>query len=102
MNRVLWMNAAVGALAMARPLKNRTNGTLPPMTPMTSIHAHERRSMARICARGTTARATTMQDQRRDAVLERRVDGRVRQLLDGEAVDEDGHAADQRDRRTRG
>ena len=25
MNRVLWMNAAVGALAMARPLKNRSS-----------------------------------------------------------------------------
>ena len=56
---VLWMNAAVGALAIARPVKNSRNGTLPPMTPMTAIVAHERRSMVRTWARGTTAAATT-------------------------------------------
>ena len=32
MKSVLWMNAAVGAVATARPLKKSTNGTLPPMT----------------------------------------------------------------------
>ncbi len=32
MNRVFWMNAAVGAVAIDRPVKNRTNGMLPPMT----------------------------------------------------------------------
>ena len=59
-NSVLWMNAAVGALAMARPLKNRMNGTLPPMTPMTVIPAHARRSSARISERRTTSAATPM------------------------------------------
>ena len=32
MNRVFWMNAAVGAVAIGRPVKNSTNGMLPPMT----------------------------------------------------------------------
>ena len=36
MNIVLWMNAAVGAVAIARPLKNSTNGTLPPITAIAS------------------------------------------------------------------
>jgi hypothetical protein len=59
-NNVFWMNAAVGALATARPLKKRTNGTLPPMTPMTAILDQARRSIARTWARGTTTAASAM------------------------------------------
>ena len=36
MNSVFWMNAAVGAVAMARPLKKSTNGMLPPMIATTT------------------------------------------------------------------
>ena len=42
MNIVLWMNAAVGAVAAARPLKNSTNGTLPPITAIASTPSRGR------------------------------------------------------------
>ena len=75
---VLWMNAAVGALAIASPLKNRMKGTLPPITPMTAIVDQERRSTARTSARRDDRRRDEEQDRGRDAVLERRVDRGVR------------------------
>ena len=53
MNSVFWMNAAVGAVAMARPLKNSTNGMLPPMTAIASSPARWRRSSDVASRRGT-------------------------------------------------
>ena len=57
MNSVLWMNAADGALAWARPVKNSRNGTLPPMIPITASQPQERRGTARTAAGRTVARA---------------------------------------------
>ena len=41
------MNAALGALAWARPVKKRMNGMLPPITPTARTAGHWRRSMRR-------------------------------------------------------
>ena len=60
MNSVLWMNAAVGALAMARPLKKSRNGRLPPITPMTVRLVHCRRSSARTSVRRTVSAASAI------------------------------------------
>ena len=51
MNIVFWMNAAVGAVAMARPLKNSTNGTLPPMTAIASTPSRGTRPSSDVASR---------------------------------------------------
>jgi hypothetical protein len=58
MNRVLWMNAADGALAWARPAKNRRKGRLPPMTPITASQPQDRGRTARMAA-GRTVTASS-------------------------------------------
>ena len=58
MNIVFWMNAAVGAVAMARPLKKRTNGMLPPMIAMATRPRRLRLSRARASRPAPNARAS--------------------------------------------
>ena len=59
MKRVLWMNAAVGAVAIASPEKNRTNGMLPPMTAMATSPARRRASRTRASRPAPRASANT-------------------------------------------
>ncbi len=53
------MNAADGALASARPVKNSRKAMPPPTTPMTPTPSQSRRSMCWTSARLTTVSAST-------------------------------------------
>ena len=94
MNIVFWMNAAVGAVAMARPLKNSTNGTLPPMTAMASTPDRDRPSSDVASRRRAEQQGDRHEDDGRDRVLGGRVHGGVRDELDPERVEIDRQAAD--------
>ena len=94
MNRVLWMNAAVGAVAIDSPVKNRTNGMLPPMTAIASSPTRRRPSRTRASRARTQGQRESDEDDGRHAVLGRRVDRRVGHELDTERVEVDGEAAD--------
>ena len=100
MNIVLWMNAAVGAVATARPLKNSTNGTLPPMTAIASTPSRGRGASDVASCRGAEEQRNRHEDDGGDRVLGGRVDGGVRDELHAERVEIDRQAAD-RGRRER-
>ena len=95
-NSVFWMKAALGALAWARPEKNRMNGMLPPITPTRTTPTQLRRSSDRTSRAAPRPTAAAMRTHSRDGILERRVEGCVGQLLDSEPVEVDRQAADQR------
>ncbi len=95
MNSVFWMNAAPGPVASPRPLKNRMNGTLPPMTPMASRPLARRRSRARASARPPMATRMARSTRPTIAFLSA-VSAPGRRTLDGEPVREDRDAADER------
>ena len=94
MKSVFWMNAAVGAVAMARPLKKSTNGTLPPTIAITRRPARRRPSRAASFASRTEGQREADKDDRRDAVLGGRVDRGIGHELDAERIEIDGQAAD--------
>ena len=94
MNIVFWMKAAVGAVAIARPLKKRTNGMLPPMIAIATRPSRFRLSRARTSRPAPKRQREPDQDDRRDAVLGGRVDRGVRDGLDAERVEVDRETAD--------
>ena len=94
MNIVLWMNAAVGAVAIARPLKNSTNGTLPPITAIASTPRRGRGREGRGLVPRTEQERDRHEDDGRDRVLGGRVDGGVRDELHAERVEIDRQPAD--------
>ena len=96
-NIVFWMNAADGALAMARPVKKSRNAMPPPTTPDDDEADPARRLDPARRPRGrTSGAATARRTIAATRVLEGRVDGGVGHLLDGERVELDGQPADAR------
>ena len=60
MNSVLWMNAALGALASDRPVKKRRNGRLPPTIAINvSVPKSRRASRGNVRRRATNTGTVT-------------------------------------------